>query len=67
MLPHLTQALAVEHTRDLERAIAASFAHSPYLPTKPPRRSSRVSVRCGYWLISIGWRLAAPDLSTAAR
>jgi hypothetical protein len=59
----LTQALARELIRDRERSVAA---HSTPTIRRPDRRPHRVAVRCGYWLISIGCRLVAPDLTSAA-
>jgi hypothetical protein len=64
MMPQLLQALAVEHDRDRQRSVAAHIRPSR---DSARRRPHRVAVRCGYWLISIGRRLVAPDLSTAAR
>jgi hypothetical protein len=63
MMPDLMQALANEHTRDRQRSIAA---HRTRSDDPPSRRPHRVGVRCGYWLISIGCRLVAPDLPRAA-
>jgi hypothetical protein len=62
MMPDLIQALAIEHTRDRQRSIALMTPASD----APSRRPHRVGVRCGYWLISIGCRLVAPDLTAAA-
>jgi hypothetical protein len=59
----LTQALARELIRDRERSVAAHITPSS---RRPDHRPHRVAVRCGYWLISIGCRLVAPDLTSAA-
>lgn len=57
----LIQALARERIHDRERSIAAHI--TPF--DDPPRhRRHRVAERFGYWLISIGCRLVAPNLST---
>ncbi|HTW21401.1 MAG TPA: hypothetical protein VME70_14455 [Mycobacteriales bacterium] len=64
MMPQLRQALADEHTRDRERAIAARrSAYGEGASSRP----HRVGVRVGYWLISVGCRLVAPDLTAAAQ
>jgi hypothetical protein len=64
MMPQLMEAIAFERTRDRERSSAAP--HLPSEATLSPR-AHRVDVRIGYWLISLGCRLVAPDLSVAAR
>jgi hypothetical protein len=63
MMPDLMQALANERTRDRERSISPHFTA---FSDQPSRRPRRVAIRCGYWLITIGCRLVAPDLSTVA-
>ena len=63
MMPQLMHALADEHARELHRSTAGRIPRSSELQTHRPHR---VAVRCGYWLISIGCRLVAPDLSTVA-
>jgi hypothetical protein len=63
MMPHLMELLAKEHERDRQRSIDAHFI--PFNDS-PRHRPHRVGVRCGYWLISVGCRLVAPDLSAAA-
>ena len=61
MMPHLMQALADERTRDRDRELAAR----PRPVGADAARPRRVSIRFGYWLISIGCRLVAPDLTAA--
>jgi hypothetical protein len=64
MHPEQLQALAIEHARDRERGIAVRI--TPFGEEPRIRRTHRVGVRCGYWLISVGCRLVAPDLPAAA-
>jgi hypothetical protein len=64
MMPDLLQSLANERVRDRERLFAARNAT---FGEPPDRRPHRAEVRLGYWLISIGCRLAATDLAAAAR
>jgi hypothetical protein len=63
MMPDLLQSLANERVRDWERSFAA---HNASFGAQPDDRPHRVAVRLGYWLISIGCRLAATDLAAAA-
>jgi hypothetical protein len=62
MMPDLIHALANERAREQNRSLAAHMAH----PNAPTPRPHRVPVKMGYWLISIGCRLVAPDLRAAA-
>jgi len=67
MMPQLAEAIAIERTRDRQRSTAAHSTLQRDLPSgRGPHRPHRVGVRCGYWLISVGCRLVAPDLSAAA-
>jgi hypothetical protein len=62
----MMHALAREQIHDRERSIAAQV--TPFGdPPRRDRRSHRVATRCGYWLISLGCRLVAPDLRPAVR
>jgi hypothetical protein len=63
MMPDLLEALAAERTRDRQRSLAARVGS---FDDPPSRRPHRVAVRFGYWLIALGCRLVAPDLTTAA-
>jgi hypothetical protein len=63
MMPDLMQALATERARDRERWAAT---HRDRHGAPSSRRSHRTTVRCGYWLISLGCRLVAPDLPRPA-
>ena len=62
MMPQLRQALAEEHSRDRERAIATHRNVRGQIADPGPRR---IGVRIGYWLICVGCRLVAPDLTAA--
>jgi hypothetical protein len=64
MMPQLTEAIAIEQARDRQRSLDLHRHHAA--GELPGRRPHRVAVRCGYWLISIGCRLVAPDLSAMA-
>jgi hypothetical protein len=66
-MPDLIQALARERIRDREQSIAAHVTPFGDPPSGSRRRPRRVTVRCGYWLISIGCRLVSPDLTAATR
>jgi hypothetical protein len=62
----MMQALAREQIHDRERSIAAHVTAFG-APSRRIRRPHRVATRCGYWLISLGCRLVAPDLRPAVR
>lgn len=67
MMPQLMHAVANEQSRDRERSIAVRASRSTHGPLRRTRRPNRLAVRCGNALISIGCRLAAPDLVAPAR
>jgi hypothetical protein len=62
MMPHLVHQLAIERERDRQRSVDAHIAGRS---ERSRRGHHRVGVRCGYWLICVGCRLVAPDLSAA--